>query len=299
METSIYLQPVIAEVRNLNMRIKADFPKLNKNCTLAEYEKEMHSYDTETVLVCEVITFNHKEFEYFCDNLMTGFDWLNGRGGTCSDYETDLTADQLFSNPEELEKYKDQVYVLGLLCVDGETGKTIVVNPEGYNYARYVGFPGTYHLPELQEAEPEQTEPEPAVEIVVPDRKPDFVVEDIVSKKSKRHGVEYGGKNSYGVFHAEIWKNEAIRIHGAVTNQGTTPKIFNRVFNLDDEVEYDSYNFVYTGPILKIGQKTVTIDKGSGYSKNVMLDLHTFILKNWDLDLESISKRNIEVSYSI
>ena len=92
--------------------------------------------------------FNGTDYHAFCNNLLTDFDWLAGKGGFNSDYnpvdengET-LSQDKLFGGayPKELKAWRSQSYTIGLLCINTANNEMIIVDPEGYNYARYVGF---------------------------------------------------------------------------------------------------------------------------------------------------------------
>ena len=69
------------------------------------------------------------------------------------------------------------------------------------------------------------------------------------------------------------------------------------LFKIGDIAEYDSCNFVYTGKINKITNKTITINKhkSSNDSKieNKRLDLWTFCFKNCDFNLDRIKSYNI------
>lgn len=93
-------------------------------------------------------------------------------------------------------------------------------------------------------------------------------------------------------WNADVKKNKQIRIFGEF-KEG---KKFDRVFKIGDTVEIGSYNLIYTGEILSISEKTVTIDD-SGRKKR--MSLYDFINKNYDLDLEKISKHNQNEMYYI
>ena len=67
---------------------------------------------------------------------------------------------------------------------------------------------------------------------------------------------------------------------------------FDRTFKIGDEVEYDNFNFIYTGTLVVITDKCVTIQDGSQRHR---LDLYEFARRNWDLDHEKIRKNNHEV----
>ena len=66
------------------------------------------------------------------------------------------------------------------------------------------------------------------------------------------------------------------------------------VFKVGDVCIYGSYNLVYTGEILAIGAKTVTINAGGTGQGNKRLDLYKFAWRNYDYNAERIAKRNSE-----
>jgi len=150
MKPASEIKPTIVNVRRFNWRIHGvKFPKLNKNETISQYRQELQrDYDTQRVLVNEIMLFNGTDFHAVCNNFLTDFDWLSGKGGFNSDYNPvdengdTLPQDRLFGGayPKELEAWRSQSYTIGLLCVNTANDEMIVVDPEGYNYARYVGF---------------------------------------------------------------------------------------------------------------------------------------------------------------
>lgn len=86
--------------------------------------------------------------------------------------------------------------------------------------------------------------------------------------------------------HADIEPGKWIRIYGEY--QG---KPYDRTFNLGDEAEYDSFNLRYTGKIVSIGEKSVTIDD---HGQRRRLDLHTFSWRNHDFDAARTAAHNAE-----
>lgn len=64
---------------------------------------------------------------------------------------------------------------------------------------------------------------------------------------------------------------------------------FDRTFKIGDTVEVGSYNLIYTGEIVNIGEKTIKVND-TGRVR--MMKLGEFVYRNWNLDLESINKVN-------
>lgn len=113
-------------------------------------------------------------------------------------------------------------------------------------------------------------------------------------KPVTKFGVTH--ESTYGLnctFNADVEKNQSIRIYGTYGQREAVA--FDRTFKIGDKVEYDSYNLIYTGEIVAIGEKTVKIHKGNYQPEhNVVLDLFWFVNKNWGFDLERIGKHNRE-----
>jgi hypothetical protein len=68
-------------------------------------------------------------------------------------------------------------------------------------------------------------------------------------------------------------------------------------FEVGDEVEYDSFNLSYTGPILAIGPKTVTVE--STFRGKKRLKAEEFGWRNWNFNAAETARRNAETSQSI
>lgn len=122
----------------------------------------------------------------------------------------------------------------------------------------------------------------------------------VTTKGYTRYGKKYPGTINMK-HNADIAKQQWIRIYGIESDRTKydqesgiathyTPA-FDLTFKMGDTCVYDSYNLVYTGKIVGIGAKTVTIEK-SGYRRNTVLDIATFIHRNWDYDAKAIFERN-------
>lgn len=126
-------------------RLTAQFANLNKNCTLDEYQNECDKgkFRYGRVQVTHEVNLSHEQFRAFCENLMTSFPWLDGLGGTDSDYQTAAQSDVEWCNlpRDEKDKWRAQSYTLGVL-VTRPDGYAIVVDPQGHDYARCVGLVG-------------------------------------------------------------------------------------------------------------------------------------------------------------
>jgi hypothetical protein len=89
------------------------------------------------------------------------------------------------------------------------------------------------------------------------------------------------------VMNADVERNVSIRIYGTYT------KHYDKIFKVGDMAVYDSYNLVYTGEILSITDKSVTISQKSvGTTRNKRLKLYEFTRRNYDYNSDRIAKEN-------
>lgn len=93
------------------------------------------------------------------------------------------------------------------------------------------------------------------------------------------------------VFFAEI-ENGALHVYGTKVEWQRVPVQFDRIFQVGDYTEFGSYNLVYYGKILKITEKTVTIDTRGLRQHNKRFGLFEFIRINWNFDLGKARQRN-------
>jgi hypothetical protein len=70
-----------------------------------------------------------------------------------------------------------------------------------------------------------------------------------------------------------------------------------RRFEVGDECEYDSFNLHYTGPILAIGKKTVTVE--STFKGKKRLKAEEFGWRNWNFNAGETARRNAAISQMI
>lgn len=115
--------------------------------------------------------------------------------------------------------------------------------------------------------------------------------DEIKDKNRNRMGIHFEGRIIKG-HKAIIMPNEYIRIFGQEWNHSIAPVDFDKTFSIGDEAEYNSYNLKYTGKIIAIGAKTVTI---RAYDRdNHKINIYEFSWRNWDFDSGKIAKENAE-----
>lgn len=81
------------------------------------------------------------------------------------------------------------------------------------------------------------------------------------------------------VWNAEIDKGKSIRIFGTDGNR-LHPIQIDRTYRVGERAVYDSYNLFYTGAIVSITDKTVTIDASATGGTRKRLPLAVFFMRN-------------------
>ncbi len=114
-------------------------------------------------------------------------------------------------------------------------------------------------------------------------------VRNIKDRDWTRFGVKHEGETKEGQ-HADIVARKSIRLFGVETNRGNGPINYDHTFKVGDTVATGSYNLTYTGPILAIGAKTVTVEGVCGRTER--MSIYQFNFYNNTLDLEAIARRN-------
>ncbi len=105
-------------------------------------------------------------------------------------------------------------------------------------------------------------------------------------------GTDGFDRNS--VMNADIERGQSIRIHGFRNR-----KPYDKTFVIGDTAEYGSYNLSYTGKIVSITEKTVTIEEPYNYNppRRHRLKLREFSWRNYDFDAAETARRNSEAMY--
>lgn len=85
----------------------------------------------------------------------------------------------------------------------------------------------------------------------------------------------------------------SVRLFGIDGNKYGGPVAYDKTFRVGDVCERGSFNLVYLGRIVAIGEKTVTIVDDLRQRKTRM-SLDVFSRRNRDFDLAAIQKRNAE-----
>ena len=113
------------------------FPSSNKNCTIEEYRGQERE-NIEDVRITDRVELSPADYDVFTQTLMSGQTWLAGKGGSGSD--TAPAGTWQTWNAADWDEYRKGVYTL-VVEVFAANRPTLYINPEGSDYARYVGFP--------------------------------------------------------------------------------------------------------------------------------------------------------------
>lgn len=88
--------------------------------TKAIFERKLSAIDAKPCVIEAIEEMDHERFENFCDNLLR---------------------DEQFITDRKEDMFVDSAGVVhGLLAMDTESGDGILIDSQGYDYARYVSF---------------------------------------------------------------------------------------------------------------------------------------------------------------
>ena len=119
------------------------FPRLNKNNTLDENNKQItEEYHTNNALITDVVDLTPSEWSAFTNNLLQNWEWLAEKGGNGSLISLSSEDFYKLSEEEQQKEWRKNSYSL-VVQVRCEGKQDLYIDPQGYNYARYVGVLGT------------------------------------------------------------------------------------------------------------------------------------------------------------
>lgn len=137
----------------VGQRVWAKFAKLNKNNTLSEYYAEcsrLGSWDWSQCRIKKVLEMSAEEYDAFSVSLMKPRPGFSEYCGVYSD--SPYTPDQFgrFQSEEEKADWLARRF-LDVILVTAPKREPLVVHPEGFNYARYVGIGVRVSPPEVHD----------------------------------------------------------------------------------------------------------------------------------------------------
>ena len=116
----------------------------------------------------------------------------------------------------------------------------------------------------------------------------------VMTRGFTRGGVKYApSPTKYWARITNPGKDSAtIEVRNTELNKG-------RSFSVGDEAEYDSYNLIYTGKIVKITEKCVTILPKYETKRTKRLRIDEFAWRNYNFDVVKVRRENAETSMYI
>lgn len=114
---------IVREVKDKDIFVIALEPALNKNNWKIDNDEEINekSYSNK-YKITHIIELSNEEYNYFSFNLLNDYDFLQGTGG---------------SEVEELENGQVKLLYGYAVAIVSEGKETIIVDAQGYSYARY------------------------------------------------------------------------------------------------------------------------------------------------------------------
>lgn len=164
---------MIDHEKKCNHTVTAYFPSLNKNETLQQYLRDGEEYDLgdrrwdyadrewvqsrkfmnfdEKAVCTSCVNFNqsnYKLYEFLCNSLMSPYSIFKGRGGSyCDDPRLDQY-ESMWQVPRALMKELQSAgafYHGDCILISFNNIPQFVVDPQGYEHARYIGFVSTFN----------------------------------------------------------------------------------------------------------------------------------------------------------
>jgi hypothetical protein len=123
------------------------------------------------------------------------------------------------------------------------------------------------------------------------------VYRNIKDRDHKRGGKVTEGRVCRGQ-HAAVEAGKQITLWGVDRNNVKGFRPYRIEFKIGDAAEYDSFNLSYTGTIVAIGAKTVSIQHERG-GKITRLSIHEFSWRNNDFDAVKIAEQNSDMMMSL
>ena len=126
--------------------LQVNFPHNNKQGWLVDYNKQLEStekYSTERCIIEMKVLLTQTQYDQYVWSLLSYQDWLDGKGGTDSLNFDKLPKDTKTWSSTDWDVYREGAYS-HVVLIESFQREPLFVNPEGYTYARYVGFASDY-----------------------------------------------------------------------------------------------------------------------------------------------------------
>ena len=123
----------------VNFFVGAKFPSLDKNDWFEDYESQLDETPVTKALVQELVILTNEDFNEFKYSLLNDQEWLAGKGGHDSEYKVSDDLEWFQLTEEQQRNWRAKAYRLTVM-VQNQEGESILVDPQGHNYARYCGI---------------------------------------------------------------------------------------------------------------------------------------------------------------
>lgn len=119
--------------------VDCKFPSGNKCQQLDEYIEQLDETKMYRAVINRIVQLTDADYDVWTQELLSNQEWLAGMGG--NDSTAPLREVEHWWNYSEAEQkaYRAEAYNLSIL-VYAPNRSAILVDPQGYSYARYVGF---------------------------------------------------------------------------------------------------------------------------------------------------------------
>ncbi|WP_373546500.1 LPD29 domain-containing protein [Chamaesiphon sp.] len=138
LEVEIEIVP-ISIVHVENVEAQGTFPSFNKYDCLDGYIEQVQPAPTN-VRITDRIELSNSDYDIFINSLLDDREWLAGKGGSGSTTRPDMDSDNFNYTEADWVEYRQGVYLL-VVEVFAADRAVIYIDPQGFNHARYVGFP--------------------------------------------------------------------------------------------------------------------------------------------------------------
>jgi len=151
----------IFNIKDQNKFMSVQCSVYSKMNEISEYHEEIRikgEYSSERMKISELIKCDANTFRALSKRLMYDHEIFNGKGGTDSNYQLPKefeNVNSIWELPEQhQELWKAQAYNIGIFIYCTDLNQCIVVDPQGYKYARYVHLlPITNEFEEITKAD--------------------------------------------------------------------------------------------------------------------------------------------------
>lgn len=115
------------------------FPSGNKCQQLDEYIEQIEETAMHRAVINRIVQLTDADYDAWTQELLSSQEWLAEMGGSDSTAPLRDVENWWNYSEDEQKAYRAEAYNLSIL-VYAPNRSAILVNPQGYNYARYVGF---------------------------------------------------------------------------------------------------------------------------------------------------------------